>query len=57
MPGLNFDIGTGTFKYQSEDFAVPMPMDAEKLANRIEVMGNGWLIMKMRYPGNPRLGC
>ena len=32
-----------------------MPVDAEELANRIEVMDNCWMMVKMRYAGHPKL--
>ena len=45
----------GTFKIQKKEFGIPLPTESESLRNRLTVLANGWVMVRMRFSSNPRI--
>ena len=45
----------GTFKIQKKEYGIPLPTNSEALRNRLEVLANGWVMVKMRFTSNARI--
>ena len=54
-PPHTFDSLTGTFKQVKKEFMVPLLETDSELRNRFEIMGNAFMMVKMKFGSNPRL--
>ena len=45
----------GTFKIQKKEYGIPLPTTSEALRSRLTVLGNGWVMVQMRFASNPRI--
>ena len=49
------DVPTGLFKVKKQEFAVAYPTCPESLRNRFKVLAVCWVMVKSRFPSNPKL--
>ena len=49
------DLNTGMFKVKKQELAVAYPVCPQSPRNRFKVLAVGWMMVKARFPANPKL--